>query len=279
MSWTDYVAERQRSDQARAQESAQWTERLRAQGKLTPDQAVWIDANDDPHVTQKHAIPEWAWPLLFVGSMAAAPVIASAFGGAPAATAASQAPATASATAPLTATPTIASSGFAPAAGSGLATAPAVASPGVVSGASGVAAAAPAAVKAGMGWRDIIELATGVGANIYERTKASSAAKKAAEQQIAAGERAIGMLGGINAQQRTDLSPYMNVGGNAANRLNTLMGFQAAQPTASPMARLAPQQAPAQPQMVTLRAPNGMTKQVPADQVAHYQQLGAQVVQ
>lgn len=67
-------------DIARAQESAEWTQKLRASGQLKPDEAVWIDAQDEPHITKAHKLPDWAWPIIILGGALGGSAIASAFG-------------------------------------------------------------------------------------------------------------------------------------------------------------------------------------------------------
>ena len=79
------MAEHQSAEE-RARESAEWTTRLRQSGQLKQSQAVWIDANDEPHITQAHKIPSWAWPIFVLGGAMAASAL---LGGAGAAAAGS----------------------------------------------------------------------------------------------------------------------------------------------------------------------------------------------
>lgn len=83
------------------------------------------------------------------------------------------------------------------------------------------------------------------------------------------------------------LQPYLQAGAGASQRLQGGLGLprvaiQPLPPAPTFTSTFTPTpttQMPAQTgQMVTMRAPNGSTKQVPSNQVAHYQTLGAQVV-
>lgn len=76
--------------------------------------------------------------------------------------------------------------------------------------------------------------------------------------------------------------PFMAGGGTSMPTLNSML----VAPLPSQMGaagaggvRQPAQMTTGQPQMVTLRAPNGQTKQVPANQAAYYQSKGAQIVQ
>lgn len=103
----------------------------------------------------------------------------------------------------------------------------------------------------------------------------ADAATKAADYSQAATDRALDY---IDRSRASTINPTAN--SPAYARLMG-SGLQRYQPAASPSGP------PPYAQlfgggsgggMVTMRAPNGMTKPVPADQVAHYRQLGAELV-
>lgn len=86
-----------------------------------------------------------------------------------------------------------------------------------------------------------------------------------------------------------NISPYLQSGNAANNKMTSLLGLpQNAPMTAPPQTTITPNSAPAnvttQPlprsadQTVTMRGPDGSQKQVPANQVDHYKQLGATVI-
>jgi len=118
--------------------------------------------------------------------------------------------------------------------------------------------------------------------NIIGAGVASDASKNAAKTQVAATDKAL-----------TLQQPYMNAGANAVNRLNGLLGgpatlstlgSPAGQASGGPMPPVAPQAV--QPmqmghnsgRMISMRAPNGSVKAVPASEAAHWQQMGATVI-
>lgn len=130
------------------------------------------------------------------------------------------------------------------------------------------------------GWGRLAPQLIGLGVQGVGSFMQSRAAKNAAAQQMAASERALEFSKGIYNDQKANQQPFIGMGHSAVNTLGGLMGLS--QPQASQ-----PQQPTAQPrgalgsmgQMVTMRAPDGSTKQVPVDQVAGFQARGAQVVQ
>ena len=121
------------------------------------------------------------------------------------------------------------------------------------------------------------------GGSIIGAGIASDASKNAAKTQVAATDKALAL------QQ-----PYMNAGANAVNRLDTLMAgpggaisklsapVQAAQP--QPVVSLqrpgvqVTQTGHNSGRMISMRAPDGSVKAVPASEAAHWQQMGAQVI-
>lgn len=158
----------------------------------------------------------------------------------------------------------------------------------------------------------LIAGAFGAGANVLGADVASRASKNAAKTQAASGQKAIEIsqqgqrdsLNAINTNYGKAASlyePYRQVGLNALPSLANLAGSgypegrtappQGAPPSVmgmgTPQGNAAPQGfyggQPLGPSngsgLVTMRAPNGMTQQVPAAQVAHYTQMGAQVLQ
>lgn len=116
---------------------------------------------------------------------------------------------------------------------------------------------------------------------------ASDATAKAAQDALDWEKQQYGV-------RQEQLAPTIGVGNAARLRLGDLMGLQApeggyhapavTQPNgvavtnAPPVVPTSGTPAPAAPQMVTMKAPTGQVSSVPADQVQHYQQLGAQVV-
>jgi hypothetical protein len=145
----------------------------------------------------------------------------------------------------------------------------------------------------------------------YGAHKASKAAKEAAATQSASADQALALQKQMYDQTRQDLAPYRETGNTALSSLSSFLGLPANTPSptvpaATPPAGLAPQAGappshqlpqlqtpvggqpygpghgyvaapPSQPGsvLVMLRAPNGQTKQVPADQVDYYVSRGA----
>ncbi len=133
-------------------------------------------------------------------------------------------------------------------------------------------------------------LTTGIasGTNLVGTKMQVDAKKKAAELEAQAAEQALQWEKDVYQQRREDLAPAIGVGGRATLALGDLMGiptpvggYHAPPPPGTvPAAPAAAAPAtPAAPQGVRMRAPNGQEQLVPPDQVQHYTQLGAQVVQ
>lgn len=153
----------------------------------------------------------------------------------------------------------------------------------------------------------------GVGGGIVSSDTANESVKQANQQQQQATNQAQGKLDQTYGQVRSDISPYLNVGSGAISSLGQMVGLPA---TMAPAGATAPSGSPNQggsvadlfsyqgttngvsgkigaavsrtppavsqqtgSSYVMMQAPNGMTKQIPADQVAHFEQLGAKVVQ
>lgn len=141
--------------------------------------------------------------------------------------------------------------------------------------------------------------AAGIGAKL-----ASNASKNAAATQAASGQQALGLQRDQWQAQQARTQPYVQAGQQSAQRLSDLLspgrmgqyppftpgGAPSTQPPmfgappssgmAQPQAR--PLSAWAQPQtgggLVTMEAPDGERKQVPASQQAYWQAKGAKVV-
>lgn len=135
-----------------------------------------------------------------------------------------------------------------------------------------IAAAAPAASQSI--WGKLAPSLLNIGANAVGGYFQSRAAGKAADQQAAAADKALALQRDIWNQSQANQAPYMQTGSQAITRLNGLMGGTPIQQPQS-LANLQPQ-APQQPQMVNMKAPDGSVKAVPYTDVAHYTQLGAQ---
>lgn len=117
--------------------------------------------------------------------------------------------------------------------------------------------------------------------------------KKAAEIEAQAAKEALDWQKGVYAQRQEQLAPAIGVGRGATLALGDLMGIPTpaggyhAPPPPGPTpvgsgqtpAAAANASAPATPQTVQMRAPTGQVQPVPVDQVEHYKQLGATVVQ
>jgi hypothetical protein len=161
----------------------------------------------------------------------------------------------------------------------------------------------PAVVPIGIG------VASLVGAKMQ-----SNAAKKAAAVQTDYGNRALDLQKQMYEQDRADQQPYRNIGYGALNTLGSMMGpkfnqggggfqpsmggggggfsFNGPPSPSSPMgggggfmggprpggSGQTPMASGSGGGMVLMQAPNGQTKQIPREQVAHYQQMGARVV-
>jgi hypothetical protein len=134
----------------------------------------------------------------------------------------------------------------------------------------------------------------GAGGDITGSLINARAAEKASKQQQEAINRALAMQGPLydralaiaeqqHTQGRADLQPYATAGTQGVTALTALLGLPAAAAPAAP--RMTSPGGPAlQPLssvagsgggMVQLRAPNGQTKQVPADQAQYFVARGA----
>jgi hypothetical protein len=113
--------------------------------------------------------------------------------------------------------------------------------------------------------------------------KAASASKEAAKQQAASAQQALAVQQQMYQQTRGDLAPYRQYGAGALAAGHQLMGLPtpAAEPAMMPLSQVIGQRptptgtAVPRGSLVLLRAPNGQTQQVPADQVDHYLARGA----
>lgn len=119
--------------------------------------------------------------------------------------------------------------------------------------------------------------ALSAGATVYSASKQSSAAKDAAATQKDYNDKALAAAQESQAYQRNAynqylnrLQPYTQAYSGSMSKLASLLGQT--QPTAGAMSAQMPAASSA---MVTLRAPNGMTKQVPSSQAQHYISRGA----
>jgi hypothetical protein len=98
----------------------------------------------------------------------------------------------------------------------------------------------------------------------------ADAQRYAADLQSKANDKALGFAQQRYAQLGANEAPYQRAGVGATGGIGDLLNRAAvAKGYGAPMA----------PQMVTLSAPDGTTKQVPQDQAQHYIQLGATPVQ
>lgn len=164
-----------------------------------------------------------------------------------------------------------------------------IGSGGTVAGLGAAGAAAPAAAGAGgSALRSALPYLIGAGTDIAGGIIGSRAANRAAQQQQQYAQQAIqGVLQPIYQEQRGYLAPYAQIGygalGNLAGLTNTPRPGPAPYPFSPYPSSGVPSQGGgqpypnpyAQPQMATLRAPDGSTKQVPESQVQHYIQMGA----
>lgn len=105
---------------------------------------------------------------------------------------------------------------------------------------------------------------------LFGAKKSADAAKEAAKIQSASAQQALNLQQQLYGQSRADLDPYRQHGVQGLTALSALMGHP--QPAPSPPVPGVPGQPGA---LVLLRAPNGQTKQVPADQVNYYLARGA----
>lgn len=132
------------------------------------------------------------------------------------------------------------------------------------------------------------------GGSIAGAAIGAHASGKAADLQKAAEDKSLALQQQQYQDAQTRYAPYQQVGQSVLPTLRNLAANVQAPRYGQSLSGLSiygsPQQnAPSgsgQPQMgtpgggsVMMRAPNGQTKAVPREQVAHYQQQGAQVVQ
>ncbi len=162
-------------------------------------------------------------------------------------------------------------------------------------GAASSGAVIPAVVGAGTAAASKIPSwlapAIGVAGNLAGTAIAANTSSSAADKQAAGVQAALDFEKQQYADLTGRLAPYVAAGTSSTDRMAQLLGLPAraattatAPPTRGPALGNAPPPAPAQPAapasggMVTLQAPDGSTKSVPADQVLHYQALGAKVL-
>src|SRR5262245_35739780 len=115
------------------------------------------------------------------------------------------------------------------------------------------------------------------GTSLYAASKQAGAAKDAAAQQQAAIARALPLMQEQASIARSDLAPYAAIGGQGLSSLAALAGLSSAPAGGwAPVGRAAGTMLAGGPGgMVTVRAPTGQTRAVPADQVAFYLARGA----
>lgn len=129
---------------------------------------------------------------------------------------------------------------------------------------------------------DLLKTGVGITGNVLS----ANAQKHASDLEAQAADKALAFQKEQYEQQRTDNAPYRQVGASSLAALSQGLGLPAYQaPPSAPtnggtLASLAqpPQAAQTPDAMVSLRAPNGSVKQVPASQADHFVQLGAQRV-
>jgi hypothetical protein len=129
----------------------------------------------------------------------------------------------------------------------------------------------------------LITGAVGAGATVAGAKMASNASKNALKAQTGATNRALAQQERIYNQTRQDQAPFRDISAGAARTLGNLTGIPMgnSQPMGGGLSSLGamPQAQPQAMGAVMMRAPNGMTQRVPREQVAHYQQRGAEVIQ
>jgi hypothetical protein len=146
-----------------------------------------------------------------------------------------------------------------------------------------------------------ISAGAAAGASIYGAHKASGAAKDAAKQQQQSAQQALALQREMYGQTRADLGPYREQGGQGLTALSALLGLPGPAPASSaPVGPTAPVPSSwhsmppgatvtghavprgtlpgTAPNFVTLRAPTGQLRAVPADQAAFYLARGASQV-
>lgn len=178
--------------------------------------------------------------------------------------------------------------------------------PGAEGGVAAGAAGAGTGVGAGVGataaatgsglWSKLASplITTGIqaGTNLLGTKMQVDASKDAAKIEAQSAKEALDWQKAVYGQRQEQLAPAIGVGNGATLALGNLMGIRAPEggyhappaPGAAPAAAAAPAtpapaSTPAQPQTVQMRSPTGQVQAVPVEQVQHYQQLGATVVQ
>lgn len=148
------------------------------------------------------------------------------------------------------------------------------AAPAAVAGAPGALGASILANGAGSGsiWGKLAPSLLNIGANAVGGYFQSRAAGKAADQQSAVADKALGLQRDMWNTTQQNQAPYMQAGSQAVTRLNDLMGGSPLQSQSQSLANLQPQ---AQPQMVNMKAPDGSVRPVPQSEVQHWTQRGA----
>lgn len=177
------------------------------------------------------------------------------------------------------------------AAGSGAAAAGGIGA-GTAAQIAGGATAGLNAARGGSWLSPVLNSVLPVAGNIVGGIVQSNAEKAAAEESARAADKALEFEKGVYSDTLKRLDPYIQAGGAASDRMTQLLGLPArAQTTAtapptygpsvSPYAASAPSsQGWAVPpaNTVTLQAPDGSTKAVPADQAQHFLNRGATLV-
>lgn len=123
------------------------------------------------------------------------------------------------------------------------------------------------------------------GANVLGGYMSSRAAGKAADQQAKAAQASLDLQRNIYEQGRADQMPWLNAGRGSVTTLQRLMGVDSNPASTMPMtsSQQAVQRNPMQQlagggEMVTMRAPDGSTRPVPAAMVGQLEARGAQRV-
>ena len=121
--------------------------------------------------------------------------------------------------------------------------------------------------------------------------------QEALDYEKARDKAAIALEGSRYATYSGNVAPYIATGTSANSRMAGLLGLPASPTTTAPTVNYQPSATStgtgqptasvttgspmprATAQLVTMQAPDGSTKQIPPEQVDHYKQMGAQVVQ
>lgn len=165
---------------------------------------------------------------------------------------------------------------------------------GAGAGAAGAGAAGAAAAKGLPSW--LAPVLTGVVPAVGSLVGASiqsNANTDAAKIQADSVQKALDFEKQQYADLTGRLAPYVAAGTTSTDRMSQLLGLPArpqttatAPPTRGPSVAnyggpspaAAPAQAPTAPAMITIQAPNGQTKQVPASEQQHWESVGAKVL-